>query len=241
MSFNPESSKQAQKAIFTCNLQKKKTYFNDSSVKETCTRLDFQEHWKSLLKKVNNIVALLRKFQNILPRSALLTIYNIIDVQAFNSSFHQKLNPYNIKQLQLSQLPLEERRWKKIIKKSVQSPFQQRHWCRKLCHFFKVYKNQCPKYLFNKIPQLNGQYRTRNAHNIPHMNVKHQFFKNSHFPSTITVWNKLDFNIYNSKTLNIFKSKIFKFIRSILVLTFYKTPILKLPGSFYTQRRISLL
>ena len=79
-------------------------------MKETCTRLDFQEHWKSLLKKVNNIVALLRKFQNILPRSALLTIYkcfvrthldygNIIDDQGFNSSFQQKLNPYNIKQL----------------------------------------------------------------------------------------------------------------------------------------------
>ena len=36
-------------------------------------KLDFQEHWKSLLKKVK--VAFLRKFQNILPRSALLTMY----------------------------------------------------------------------------------------------------------------------------------------------------------------------
>ena len=64
-------------------------------------RLDFQEHWKSLLKKVYKAVALLRKFQNILPRSALLTIYkcfvrthldyNIIYDQAFNNSFHQKI------------------------------------------------------------------------------------------------------------------------------------------------------
>ena len=38
-------------------------------------RLDFQEHWKSLLKKVHKTVSLLCKFQNILPRSALLTIY----------------------------------------------------------------------------------------------------------------------------------------------------------------------
>ena len=37
-------------------------------------RLDFQEHWKSLRKKVNETVELLRKFQNILPKSALLTI-----------------------------------------------------------------------------------------------------------------------------------------------------------------------
>ena len=74
-------------------------------MKETCTRLDFQEHWKSLLKKVNNIVALLRKFQNILPRSALLTIYkcfvrthldygNIIDDQV------QQFFPTKIESLQ---------------------------------------------------------------------------------------------------------------------------------------------
>ena len=72
MSFNPEPSKQAQDVIFTRKLQKKKLpplYFNDSSVKETCTqkhlgilldfRFDFQEHWKSLLKKVNETVTLL--------------------------------------------------------------------------------------------------------------------------------------------------------------------------------------
>ena len=45
--------------------------------------------------------------------------------------------------------------------------------------------------------------------------MKHQFFKNSYFPSTIIEWSKLDSNIRNSETLKskIFKSKIFKFIR----------------------------
>ena len=76
-----------------------------------------------------------------------------------------------------------------------------------------VYKNQCPKYLFDIIPQSNCPYRTRNALNIPHINVKHQFFKNSYFPSTIIEWNKLDSNIHNSETLNIFKPKILKLIR----------------------------
>ena len=114
MSFNPKPSKQAQEVIFTRKLQKKdylSLYSNDSSVKETCTqkhlgilldfRLDFKEHWQSLLRKVNKTVALLRKFQNILRRSALLTIYkcfvrthldygDIIYDQAFNNSFLQK-------------------------------------------------------------------------------------------------------------------------------------------------------
>ena len=115
MSFNPEPSKQAQEVIFTRKLQKKDyppLYLNGSSVKETCRqkylgmlldfRLDFQEHWKSLVKKVNKTVALLRKFQNIFPRSALPTIYkcfvrihldygDIIYDEAFNNSFHQKI------------------------------------------------------------------------------------------------------------------------------------------------------
>ena len=91
--------------------------------------------------------------------------------------------------------------------------FQQRRWYGKLCLFFKAYKNQCPKYLFDIIPRSNCQYRTINARNIPHISVKHQLFKNSCFPSTIIDWNKLDSNICKSKTLNIFKSKILKFIR----------------------------
>ena len=53
-------------------------YFTGNFMKETCKqrhlgifldfRLDFQEHWKSLLKKVNKTGAALRKFQNIFPR-----------------------------------------------------------------------------------------------------------------------------------------------------------------------------
>ena len=146
--------------------------------------------------------------------------------------------------------------------------------------------------------------------------MKHQFFKNSYFWSTIIEWNKLDSNIRNSETLNTFKIKILKFIKptangsfgchnpigvklisrlrlglshlhehkfkhrfqdtlnplcscgkevettfhfllscpnysderltllsklEISILIFYKTPILKLPRSFYTEIRISLL
>ena len=41
--------------------------------------------------------------------------------------------------------------------------------------------------------------RTKYAHNIRKYKTKHTFFKNSFFPSTIFEWNKLDFNIWNSK------------------------------------------
>ena len=182
-------------------------------------RLDFQEHWESLLKKVNKTVALLHKFQNILPRSALLTIYkcfirthldhgDIIYDQAFNNSFHQLIESlqYNAALAITSAIRGTSR--EKTYQELGLESLQQRRRYRKLCLFFKVYKNQCPKYLFDIIPQSHCQYRTRNAHNIPHINMKHQFFKNSYFSSTIIEWNKLDSNIRNSETLNIFKSTV---------------------------------
>ena len=159
MSFNSEPSKQAQELIFTRKLQEKdypQLYFNDSSVKETCTqkhlgmlldfRLDFQEHWKSLLKKVNKTVALLCKFQNILPRSALLTIYkffvrthldygDIIYDQAFNNSFQQKIESlqYNAA-LAIAGAIRGTSREKNYQELGLES-LQQRRWYRKLFLF----------------------------------------------------------------------------------------------------------
>ena len=40
---------------------------------------------------------------------------------------------------------------------------QHRRWYGKLCCFYKILKGQCPKYLFNIIPKLDGPYPTRNA------------------------------------------------------------------------------
>ena len=65
-------------------------------------RLSFEEHLKIILSKVNKKIGLLRKFHNILPRSALFTIYEdfirphlkcdvVICNQASNAAFHQKL------------------------------------------------------------------------------------------------------------------------------------------------------
>ena len=237
MSFNHESSKPVQEVIFTRKLQKKDyppLYSNDSSVKETCKqkhlgmlldfRLDFQKHWKSLVKEVNKTVALLHKFQNILPKSALLTIYkcfvrthldygDIIYDEALNNFFHQKNEYLQYNAAFAITGAIRGTSGKKNYQELGLESLQQRRWYRKLCLFFKIYKNQCPKYLFDIISQSNCQYRTRNAQNISHINVKHQFFKKSCLPSAIIEWNKLDSNIRNSGTLNIFKSKIPKFIR----------------------------
>ena len=87
MSFNPDPSKQAQEFIFSCKIQKTchpSIYFSNKSVKQVPsqkhlgmildTKLNFQEHLKNVLNKVNKTIGLLRKLQNILPCGPLLTI-----------------------------------------------------------------------------------------------------------------------------------------------------------------------
>ena len=115
ISFNPDPSKQAQEVIFFCKLQKSThptLSSNNNTVTQSVTqkhlgmlldtKLDFQEHLKSVLNKVNKTIGLLRKLHSSLPRLPLLTIYksfirhhidygDMIYYLAYNVSFHQKL------------------------------------------------------------------------------------------------------------------------------------------------------
>ena len=114
MSFNPNPSKQALEIIFSRKTKKEYdpplAFYSNStesnSQKYLGVALDncfsFEDHLKMTLNKVNKTIGLLRKLHNILPRSALLTIYksfirphldygDIIYDQAYNASFHQKL------------------------------------------------------------------------------------------------------------------------------------------------------
>ena len=77
---------------------------------------------------------------------------DIIYDQAFNNSFHQKIeSQQDNTALAITGVfrgMLRERIYQELGLESL----QQRPWYRKLCLFFKVYKNQCPKYLFDIIP-----------------------------------------------------------------------------------------
>ena len=60
---------------------------------------------------------------------------------------------------------------------------------------------------------LTSFYATRNVDCIPGIKIKHNFFKNNFFPSTIIEWNKLVPAIRNAESFGIFKSNILKFSR----------------------------
>ena len=87
MRFNPDPNKKAQEVIFSRKIIKidhPPFYFNQNLVKSspTCrhfrmvfdTILDFNLHLKNVHIKVNKTIDLLRKLQNTLPRTSLITI-----------------------------------------------------------------------------------------------------------------------------------------------------------------------
>ena len=86
-------------------------------------------------------------------------------------------------------------------------------WCRKLCLFYKIFKANKPVYLFNLIQSRSSSYNTWNTDKIAPFHTKHDFFKNSYFPSTVIKWNKLDPNLPSVSTLSVFKNNLLKFVR----------------------------
>ena len=186
------------------------------------SKLDFQEHLKSIFSKVNKTISLLRKFNHILPRSPLLEksfirphvdYGNIIYDQAYNASFHQKLDPIQYNAILAITGAIRGTSKEKLYDELGLETLEKRRWYRKLCCFFKIFRYKCPKYLFNIIPTSVSTYNTRNTNNIPLFKVKHNFFRNSFFPSAVIEWNKLDLNIRNSESLNIFKKTLLNFVR----------------------------
>ena len=79
--------------------------------------------------------------------------------------------------------------------------------------FFKILKNKSLDYLFRIIPQRRLQEITRNSDEIPLFKTKHNFYKNSFFPSTTIEWNNLDQDLRNSESYTLLRSSILKFIR----------------------------
>ena len=138
---------------------------------------------------------------------------DIIDDQAYNSTFHNKLESIQYNKCLAIAGAIRGTSIEKIYREIGLESFKSRRWLRKLCHFYKIFNEKSPSYLFKLIPNFNRVHNTRLSYNIPPIKVRHNYFKNSFFPSAISEWNKLDLNIRNSASLNTFKNKLLNFIR----------------------------
>ena len=87
MSFNPDPSKQAQEVIFSRKIKKlphpSLVFINNNVLQASFqkhlgvtlnVKLTLDEHLNNVLNKVNKTIGLLRKLQNLISRSVLITI-----------------------------------------------------------------------------------------------------------------------------------------------------------------------
>ena len=237
MSFNLDPTKQAQEVIFSRKIKKPlhiRLNFNNTNVKQTAfqkhlrlildSQLSFEEYLKTIFRKANKTIGLIRKLRNSLPRPSLMTLYkssirphldygDIIYDQPFNNSFQNKIESIQYNTCLAITVAIRGTSKKRLYEELRVEPLQHRRWYRKLCYLYKIVVNKSPNYLFKIVSASNNIYNTRNTNDVPLMNVKHNFLKNTFFPSTIIEWNKLDPEISNSASFDSFKENIHKSIR----------------------------
>ena len=189
-------------------------------------KLNFEEHFKTIVNKINKTIDLICKFQNFLPRKLLLTIQkpfirplldygDIIYDQTYNTSFYQRLGSLQYNAALAITGAIRGTSKEKLYNKLGLESLQNRQWYRKLSFLYKIIANQSPSYLFKMIPRKNTSYPTRRSDNIPLLGRKDNFFQNSYFPSSVKEWNKLDIDILKSDSLSIFKKRILSFIKPL--------------------------
>ena len=119
------------------------------------TKLDFKEHLQSIFNKVNKAIGLLPKLHHLLLRSPLLTVCKsfirphidyggIIYDQAYNASFHQKLESVQYNAAWALTGAIRGTSKEKLYDELSLETLEKRRWYRELSYFFKIFRYKCP-------------------------------------------------------------------------------------------------
>ena len=193
------------------------------SVPSSMFQTSLQTEEAFMVKEYKHTNTHIRKPHNNLLKLPLLTIYEafmkphldygyIMYYQAYNILFHQKLESIQYNSALDITGAVRGTSTEILYNELGLETLEKRRWYRKLCCFYKVCNSNSPwKTIFNVILVTVSINNTRNTNNISQFKVKHNFFRNSFFPSVVIKWNKLDLNIPNSESLNIYKNRLSKF------------------------------
>ena len=203
-------------------------YFNNIPVSSTSVHkhLVMLLDDKSVLNKVKKTIGLLRKFQQILPRQSLITIYklfirpqldygDIVCDRAFNESFHKYLESIQNNAAIVITGAIRGTSFEKLFQELGLECLKSRRWLRKLCLFYNIFHKKSPSYLFQLIPPNNNVYAARSSQSnkISSFKTRHNFFKDFFFPAVISEWNSLNIDIRNPSSINVVKKELLKFVR----------------------------
>ena len=138
------------------------------------------------LSKVNRNLGLLRKFQQVLPRPSLTIIYKsfmrphldhggVIFDQAFNNSFHQRLESIQYNATLAITGAIRGTSKEKLYQELGFESLQSGRWFRKLSSY-KILKNKSSPHLCHLISKPLTPYFTRNSENLPSIKANHCFY-----------------------------------------------------------------
>ena len=159
MSFNRDPSKQVREVIFSRKIKKllhPSLVYNNNNVLQTSSqkvlgvtldvKLIFDKHLNNVLNKVDKTIGLLRKLQNLLSRSTLITIIrtlyfvwphidygDILFDQTYNSYFHEKLELIQYNACLALAGAIRGSLKEKIYQELGSESLRVRRWYRKLC------------------------------------------------------------------------------------------------------------
>ena len=160
MSFNPDPSKQAQEVIFSRKCQNPNhdsIHYNHNLVNQVpsqkhlrvhlVAKLNFEKHLDNIMITVAKTIGLQRKLPAVLRHPSLVTIYkafirphldygDIIYDQAYNESFHQKLESKQYKAALAITGAIRGTSRAKLYQELGLESLQKQRWYRKLCYFF---------------------------------------------------------------------------------------------------------
>ena len=119
------------------------------------SNLSYEQHMKSILNKVNKTIGLLCKFQLILSRHSLITIYktfirphldygDVIYDRAFNESFHQRLESIQYNAAIAITGTIRGTSSEKLFQELGLETLKSRRWFRKLYLFYKILHSKSP-------------------------------------------------------------------------------------------------
>ena len=123
-------------------------------------KLSSEHHLKFVLNKVKKTIGLLCKFQQILPRQSLITIYksfirphlaysDIVYDRAFNESFHKNLESIHHNAAIAITGAIRGTSSEKLFQELALESLRSRRWFKKLCLFYKIFHEKYRSYLFS--------------------------------------------------------------------------------------------
>ena len=163
------------------------------------SKLIFAEHLKMVSLKINKSLGLLRKLQNLIPRSTLITICkasvrphldygDMLYDQANNMTFHQKLESIQFNACLALTGSIRDTSKEKLYHELGLESLQLRRWYRKLGMFHKFTTIKVPNIFLNYLKEPMHKLK-ETLTTFPISKLDTPSSKTLFFPSTIIEWN----------------------------------------------------